>query len=216
MSRNIDYLINQVAGGATQRALRMLWNQLETDLAANKATFDAHTHSAQLSGSGVTACLGFAGLAIDASPEDVETTYAINYMVAGVACYKAVVSAIDISTLGFTPSTLGTLEAMAYLLTLTAGGTIDVVEGETVTGSDPALAVLPDTPAGECAFGVIRVGNIEVKAFKLGSDDLGSGSWNVTYTDLISKEPVIVSKPGSDTEDVAQTTADTFQENLET
>lgn len=216
-TRKIDQLINQVAGGATQRALRALWEQLRADQAANKTTFDAHTHNSKLSGTGVTACLDHVGLAIDANPEDVQTTRAFSYIINGVAYYKAAVAAIDISALAFTATTLATLTSRAYLLTVNANGTVDVVEGADLNGSAQASAVVPATPAGECGFAVILVGNRNVAAFKLGSDDLGSATdYNVTYTDIAHKEAVITSGPSSDTADVAAVTADTFQNNLRT
>lgn len=216
MSRNIDYLINQVAGGATQRALLALWNQLHADAAANKSTFDAHTHRQHLSGSGVDACLSVAGIAIDATPADVQTDYAFSYKIAGVAYYKAVDAAIGLSGLVFTASTLATATSRAYLLTINGSGVWNITEGDDFAGSTEAAAVVPDTPAATVGVAVILVGNIATKAFKLGSDDLGSGSWNVTYKNLVSKEPVITSKPGSDTEDNTQGTAVSFAQNLET
>lgn len=215
-TKNIDALINRVAGGATQRALRALWEQLRADQAANKTTFDAHTHNCALDGTGVTACLDHVGLAIDANTEDVQTTRAFDYVIAGVAYYKAAVAAIDISALAFTATTLATNTSRVMLFTIDATGTIDVVEGADLTGSSATAAVIPDTPSGECGFAAIRLGNKAVGAFKLGSDDLSSGSWNVEYVDLISNEPVITSGPSSDTADVAAVTADTFQNNLRT
>ncbi len=217
MSRNVDYLINQVAGGATQRALLALWNQLHADAAANKSTFDAHTHRANVPGSGLTECLSTVGLAIDANPEDVQFDRYCDFKIAGVGYHKAITAAIDISTLAFTPSTLATLTSRAYLFTLNASGTVDVVEGADLTGSDEALAVVPATPAGECAVAVVLVGNKGVDTYKLGSDDLGSPTdYNVTYVNLLRNEPVQVSKPQSDSETVSQGTAVTFEQNLET
>lgn len=213
---DIDTKINQVRDPMTRRALRQVFDQIQSDLAANKAAFDAHTHRQQLGGTGVTGCLGNPGAAIDANPEDIQTNNAYHYVIAGVPYYAAIDAAIDISALAFTATVLATNTSRAYLLTIIANGTLDIVEGDDITGTDETAAVVPDTPAGECGIVVIRVGNITTGAFKLGSDDLGSGSWNVTYDNLVSKEPVITSKPGSDTEDNTQGTATTFAQNLST
>jgi hypothetical protein len=214
---DIDKKINMVRDGLTQRTLRQLIDQAITDIDASKAMFDAHTHRQHLSGAGVTACMGAAGIAIDANPENVQTDNAFHFVIAGLAYYKAIDAAIDLSGLVFTASTLATNTSRAFLLTITAAGVWNVTEGADIAGSDESLAVIPDSPAAVCAVGVIRVGVKNVSVFKLGSDDLGSGTdQNVTYENLVSKEPVITSKPCSDTEDITQGTPVTWTQSLTT
>ena len=214
---DIDRKINMVRDPMTRRALRQLWDQLYSDAAANKTVFDAHTHRQQLTGAGVTACLSSAGLAIDANPEDVQCDRYVDFIIAGVLYHAAIDAAIDISALAFTATTLATNTSRAYLLTIVAAGTLDIVEGADLTGSAQALAVVPDTPASECGIGVILVGNKGVAAFKLGSDDLGSATdYNVTYVNIAHKEPVITSKPGSDAQDNTAGTAVTHTQSLTT
>ena len=139
----------------------------------------------------------------------------MDFKIAGVGYHKAITAAIDISALAFTATTLATLTSRAYLFTLNASGTVDVVEGADLTGSDPAAAIVPTTPTGECAVAVILVGVKDVSVFKLGSDDLGSATdQNVTYVNLLRNEPVNCSKPQSAAQTVTQYGAVTFQNNL--
>ncbi|KKM93925.1 hypothetical protein LCGC14_1203570 [marine sediment metagenome] len=210
---NIDWLVNMIAGSQSQRVHRKILDQLIADLNASKATFDAHTHQIEaIMDMGLTK----AGLAIDANSEDVETANVFLFTIAGVCYSLAAQGAIDISTLPFTPTVLATAFQRIYLLHVTSAGVIDVTEGV----AHASAAVVPATPAGKVALGYVKVVNATGSNFTFGTTGLDTGSITDTYVDLVGNasggQELVASKPGSDTQEVAQGTAVVLTQSLTT
>lgn len=158
-------------------------------VASNSVNFSHVDHAALRSLLG-SRCYGKAGLAIDATPADVETTAAVDYSIDGVMYNLGITAAIDLSA---TPviNEAGATVAMtaqakdtdrAYLLVVNAAGTIKVVQGAAVaTGTS---CPCPGVPSGYCAFGAIKVVNETASNFILGTTSLATAGITDTYFDL--------------------------------
>ena len=214
MSIHIDQWLSQVEGPKTREALRKIFDQIYTDMAANKVIFDAHTHQVEQI---ADCCLSKAGLSIDANANDVETDNAIVFTIAGIAYTLAAQAAIDISAVaGYTPTALATAFQRIYLFHVTSAGTIGITEGT----AHATAAVCPATPAGKVAFGYVKVVNASGGDFTFGTTELTAAGITATYVDLVGNasggQELVISAPGSDTAEVAQGTATVFVNNLTT
>jgi len=136
-------------------------------------------------------CFGKAGLAIHgANAENVQTTAAVDYSIAGVMYQLAVTAEIDLSALSCITETgaADTLTAQvtatdrAYLLVLNAAGTAKIIQGTAVATA--ATCVVPGCPDGYAPLGVIKVANASGSDFTLGTTALSAAGVTDTYFDV--------------------------------
>ena len=133
---------------------------------------------------------GKAGLAIDATPADVETTAAIDYCIDGVMYNLGITAAIDVSGLAVIDSNGAAAEMTAqakdtdraYLLVVNAAGTIKVVQGTAVATG--ATCPCPTCPEGYAPFGAVKVANGTEDDFTFGTTSLATVGITDTYFDL--------------------------------
>ena len=158
-------------------------------VASNSVNFSHVDHAALRSLLG-SRCYGKAGLAIDATPADVETTAAVDYSIDGVMYSLGITAAIDLSA---TPviNEAGATVAMtaqakdtdrAYLLVVNAAGTIKVVQGTAVATG--ATCPCPTCPEGYAPFGAVKVANGTEDDFTFGTTSLATVGITDTYFDL--------------------------------
>lgn len=155
----------------------------------NSVNFSDIDHAALRSLLGAR-CYGKAGLAIDATPADVETTSAVDYSIDGVMYTLAITAAIDISAAAVIDEAGGTTTMTAqatatdriYLLVVNAAGTIKVVQGTAVATG--ATCPCPGVPSGYCAFGAVKVANASGSDFTFGTTSLATANVTDTYYDL--------------------------------
>lgn len=130
------------------------------------------------------------GIAIDAAPQDVETTAAVDYSINGVMYQLAIQAAIDVSGLGVRTESGETAAMTAqatatdriYLLVLNAAGNIRVVQGVAVpTG---ATCYCPRVPPDHAAFAAVKVANASGSAFTFGTTSLATSGVTDTFFDL--------------------------------
>jgi hypothetical protein len=130
------------------------------------------------------------GIAIDATPADVETTAAVVYSINGVMYSLAIQAAIDVSTLGVLTEK-GAVTAMTaqanntdriYLLVLNTSAAIKVIQGAAVAAG--ALCYCPGVPPNHCAFAAVKVANASGSAFTFGTTSLATAGVTDTYFDL--------------------------------
>ena len=135
-------------------------------------------------------CYGKAGLAIDAAPQDVETTAAVDYSIDGVMYTLAITAAIDLSATPVineagatvTMTAQATATDRAYLLVVDAAGTIKVVQGTAVATG--ATCYCPTCPEGYAPFGAVKVANASGSDFTFGTTSLATANVTDTYYDL--------------------------------
>jgi hypothetical protein len=133
---------------------------------------------------------GKAGLAIDATPADVETTAAIDYSINGVMYQLAITAAIDLSATGVLTE-LGATSAITaqatgtdriYLLVLNTSADVKIVQGVAVATG--ATCYCPACPPNHCAFAAVKVANATGSAFTFGTTSLATSGITDTYFDL--------------------------------
>lgn len=215
MANKIAKFINKMSlSPSDKRLLKSIFDQMIADGTLNKTAFDSHTHQTE----GIFDMgLSKAGLAIHGvNTENVLTANAFDFSIAGVAYQLAAQAEIDISGLSFTPTELATAKQRIYLIHVASGGTIDILEGE----DHASDAQIPATPAGKVALGYIKVVNASGSGFTIGTTALDTAGITDTYVDLAGNaaggQELVISKPGSDTQEVDQGTASTFSANLTT
>lgn len=130
------------------------------------------------------------GIAIDATPADVETTAAVVYSINGVMYSLAIQAAIDVSTLGVLTEK-GAVTAMTaqanntdriYLLVLNTSAAIKVIQGAAVAAGSTCYC--PNVPPNHCAFAAVKVANASGSAFTFGTTSLATAGVTDTYFDL--------------------------------
>lgn len=134
---------------------------------------------------------GKAGLAIHgANVENVKTTAAVNFSIAGVMYQLAITAEIDLSALSCITETgaADTLTAQAkntdraYLLVLNAAGTVKIIQGTAVaTGG---TCVCPGCPESYAPFAALKVANASGSDFTLGTTALNAANVTTTYVDV--------------------------------
>lgn len=124
--------------------------------------------------------------------ENVLTTAAVDYSIDGVMYQLAITAEMDLSALTVldqdTGATLTAVTAQAtgydraYLLALTSGGSVRIIQGTAVAHG--ATVPCPACPPTLAPFGVIKVANATGSNFTLGTTALNTGSLTVTYSDV--------------------------------
>jgi len=129
-------------------------------------------------------------LAIDANPNDVETTAAVNYTIKGIFYQLAAQAAIDLSTLTGLPTTaLADGYTQIFGLEVNAAGTISVVYGEQIsTAAITAGTQELDWPVASSTstvvFAAVKVGNASGSDFTFGTTSLATAGVTDTYYNL--------------------------------
>lgn len=132
----------------------------------------------------------FGALAIDAAPENVETTAAVVYCIDGIMYSKAAVAALDISTLDVIDEQ-GNAAAMtaqadntdrAYLFALDKDGNVHVIQGQAVAAG--ANCYCPGCPEHHVGFAVVKVENASGADFIFGTTSLAAAGITDTYLNL--------------------------------
>lgn len=134
----------------------------------------------------LTRCHTGGTLAVKATGDpDFKTTTTINYGIGGVLYTKGAAATIDASGAGITSA--GEIQASgtyaAYLFTLDASGSFDIIKGDDATTAALALAALPEIPASECAVGMAVIANT-TNSFTLGTTNTDATGVTVTCYDL--------------------------------
>lgn len=135
-------------------------------------------------------CYGKAGLEINAAPQNVKITAAVDYSIDGVMYTLAVTAAINLSAATvineagetITMTAQATAKDRIYLLVVNAAGTIKVVQGTAVATG--ATCPCPGVPSGYCAFGAVKVANASGSPFTFGTTSLATAGVTDTYYDL--------------------------------
>ena len=135
---------------------------------------------------------GKAGLAIHGSNyENVQTTAGIDFSIDGVVYSFGLQSEIDLSALTAIDPDTGdttTISAQAddttriYLLALTSGGAVRIIQGVAVDYGDTCYC--PQCPVTLAPFGAIKVTNQSTANFTLGTTLLSASGITDTYYDL--------------------------------
>lgn len=210
MGINISQYLNVIPDQQTRRALQSIFAQVISDLNANKIAYENHTHtSAQY----VAYTAGLFAIVTGGSA-DIKTTADIQYVnSSGVIKVKSAAT-IDISAVsGYTPVAQATAKQRYYKIMIKeSDGSWAVLEG----ADHASAAVVPDTPTGYIAVGLVKVVNTTGSNFTFGTTALDTGSLTVTYTNVSEPKPVYTGKPGSDTATYTQGTASAFVQNLTT
>lgn len=122
--------------------------------------------------------------------ENVKTTAAVNFSIAGVTYQKGATGEFDLSALSCITETgaADTLTAQAtatdraYLLVLNAAGTAKIIQGTAVaTGG---TCVCPGCPESYAPFAALKVANVSGSDFTLGTTALNAANVTTTYVDV--------------------------------
>lgn len=122
--------------------------------------------------------------------ENVKTTAAVNFSIAGVMYQLGATGEFDLSALSCitetgaadTISEQATATDRAYLLVLNAAGTAKIIQGTAVaTGG---TCVCPGCPEDYAPFAALKVANASGAGFTLGTTALNAGSVTTTYMDV--------------------------------
>lgn len=137
-----------------------------------------------------TFCAGKAGIAIDATPADVETTAAFDYCIGGIWYTNAIDAAIDISAeVASIPAALADGYEQIFVFEIDASGNYTVSAGTAASNVDVDAG--DDSPgwpepssASVCPFAAVKVRNASGSAFTLGTTSLAAAGITDTYYDL--------------------------------
>jgi hypothetical protein len=171
---NVNAIINHVKDPSVRRALKAIFDQLTTDLDANKATFLAHVHPMVLS---------YGGLAAKATADaDLKTVADIIYLKSAGTLGKVATGNIDVSGVaGYTPVALAAAKQRYFLLTLNLStDALGITEGV----DHASACVQPATPAGHLLLGTIKVVNGTAVDFVFGTTHTDEASLTITYADV--------------------------------
>lgn len=128
--------------------------------------------------------------------QDLVTGVALMYTVNGIVCTLTAQTTIDISAttagLAATAATAGAIQAAAtycaYLMTVTAGGTVDCLKGDDALTLALALAALPKPAVDTCPFGIWVVYNT-TNPFIAGTTKDSATGVSYTFYDLSDVPP---------------------------
>ena len=126
----------------------------------------------------LSGCFGAAGLAEGTNANTLKTVNAISFAIAGQLYLKAATD--NIAMTAAAEQAISTY--CLYLCSLDTSGTLTVTKG-TEVGTD--TAVLPATPASECAIGYFKIATDGATTFTSGTTDLGAAGITDTYVDML-------------------------------
>ena len=126
----------------------------------------------------LTGCFGAAGLAEGTNANTLKTVNAISYAIAGQLYLKAATD--NIAMTAAAEQAISTY--CLYLCSLDVSGTLTVTKGAEL-GTD--TAVLPATPASNCAIGYFKIATDGATTFTSGTTDLGAAGITETYVDML-------------------------------
>ena len=122
--------------------------------------------------------------------ENVKTTAAVNFSIAGVMYQKSATGEFDLSALSCitetgaadTISVQATAKDRIYLLVLNTSGTAKIIQGTAVATG--ATCSCPGCPEDYAPFAALKVANASGSGFTLGTTALNAGSVTTTYYDV--------------------------------
>lgn len=133
---------------------------------------------------------GVAGLAEGTDANTIKTTGAIDYRINGAMYTKAATDNIAMTAC----AAQADVKYCKYLVSIDDAGAVTVTKGNDAAAAADAL--LPATPADEAVIGWFQV-LTGGATFTSGTDDLGGGSFTVTYEDLsFNTEPTVNAETG--------------------
>jgi hypothetical protein len=174
MAVKVKQFLNNIKDLAIRRAVMAILQQLQLDLAANKLSFNDHSHGRVLGPAPVFATKATAD-------PDIKTTTTFFYVKSDGTIQSKTAGNIDVSAVtGYVPTSLAAGKQRIYLITVNdADGAYGVTEGV----DHATAAVRPATPAGKIAVGYCKCVNT-TNPFTFGTTNSDAAGVTLTYADL--------------------------------